>query len=485
MATDPKGVNIPITSTFDSSGTDAAQRELDQVKRDADAAASASSQGFGGQLDGTTRDGAQVEEIRRGTEATVQAQAATSDLTEAEIELAKAKAAVIQGAGEEALKHLEATRATKAHQEGLRQVELATKALIGIQLAKELSSTLQGMKDLVPANSDLASGLDAADSAMTSLTTGMNTFIATGNPYLAVAASLAAGVSGVVSAWQEMTAAQKIATSGYGSVQASMVPLAEQHRQLAISIRQDAIEKQFQAEGAAAVKLMKDLDALAQVKAAQSRLAAAQDRADPNLTPLDRAGNEAVRFSDAKQVEIDALSAKLRSVNEQMVINLKALAEPKDTEAFETAKQRQVDLDVAYADAIRNLVTAAEVNAAELQTKITETQQAASKDFSAGLTEAGNTIKEEIQREVDAAGANASPFAKQALARITALMADNQITPEELTELQSLASQASQSTEAVVNGQVGYFQRLMTWAEASKREWAAFEKRLAALEEKN
>jgi len=485
MANDPKGVNIPITSTFDPSGTDAAKRDLEEVKREADAAASASSQGFGGQLDGTTNAGRQVDEINRGTEATQAAQVATDDLTQAEMELAKARAATIQGAGEEALKHLEAARATKAHQEGLRQVELATKALIGIQLAKELSSTLQGMKDLVPANSELANGLDAADSAMSSLTTGMNTFIATGNPYLAVAASLAAGISGVVSAWIEMAAAQKIAASGYGSVQASMVPLAEQHRQLAISIRQDAIEKQFEAEGAAAIKLMKDLDALAEVKAAQSRLASAQDRADPNLTPLDRAGNEAQRFSDAKQLEIDQLSAKLRSVNEQMVINLKALAEPKDTQMFEEAKQRQVELDVAYADAIRNLLTASQKNAAELETKITETQQAASKDFAAGLTAAGNTIKEEIQREVDAAGANASPFAKQALSRITALMADNQITPDELAELQSLASQASQSTEAVVNGQVSYFQRIITFAEASKRQWESFDARMRALEEKN
>lgn len=125
MANEPKGVNIPITSTFDPSGTDAAKRELEEVKRDADAAASASSQGFGGQLDGTTRDGAQVDEIRRGTEAKAEARAATSDLTEAEMELAKAKAALVQGTGEEALKHLEAARATKQYQEGLKQIEMA------------------------------------------------------------------------------------------------------------------------------------------------------------------------------------------------------------------------------------------------------------------------------------------------------------------------------------------------------------------------
>jgi hypothetical protein len=486
MATDPKGVNIPITSTFDSSGTDAAQRELDQVKRDADAAASASSQGFGGQLDGTTRDGAQVEEIRRGTEATVQAQAATSDLTEAEIELARAKAAVIQGAGEEALKHLENARATKAYQDGLKQIELASKAMIGIQVAQELTRTLASMKDLVPAGSEVSSALDSMSASLGVVSSGMSTFIATGNPVLAVLGGLAGGIQETYVAWKDMREAQKIVETGMGSVQKSMVPLAEQHRELAQQIRADAIDKLFAAEGAAASKAQKEIESLNRVKAAQDQLAAAKDKADPNLSNLDRAANQVQRVSEAQQREMAQLKAKLADLENQRGTLVEAVrAAPTGSDDREKAQANKQALEQAIADVTQKIQEQEAVNVAELGTKIVETRESAKDEAVSGLTKAGQTLKDEIQREVDAAGAQASPFAKQALERAKQVLQDGQVTPEELDELRSIASQASQSTEALVNGQVGYFQRLMTYAEASKRDWQAFEKRLASLEEKN
>jgi hypothetical protein len=486
MATDPKGVNIPITSTFDPSGTDAAKRELEEVKRDADAAASASSQGFGGQLDGTTRDGAQVDEIRRGTEAKAEARAATSDLTEAEMELARAKAAAMQGAGEEALKHLENARATKAYQDSLRQLEIASKALIGIQVAQELTRTLASMKELVPAGSDGAAALDSMSASLGVVSSGMSTFISTGNPVLGVLGGLAGGISGVTAAWKDMREAQKVVETGNGSVQKSMVPLAQYHRELAQQIRADAIDKLFKAESDAATKLIADLESLNRVKASQDRLAAAQDKANPNLSNADRAGNEVQRQVEAQQREIAELKAKQATLENQRGTLVEAVrAAPQGSDIEEKAKADLEALDKAVEDNQRTIQEATEIGKAEISTKITETMGTVRDQTSSDLTKAGQDLKDELTREVEAAGANASVAAKQALERATRILADGQVTPEELDELKGIATQSMQSTEAVMNNSMSYFQSMLTWAEGQKRTWQSFDARMRALEERN
>jgi hypothetical protein len=318
------------------------------------------------------------------------------------------------------------------------------------------------------------------------VSSGMSTFIATGNPVLGVLAGLAGGIQATVAAWKDMREAQKIAETGMGSVQKSMVPLAQVHREIAQQIRQDAIDKLFKAESDAASKLTKDLESLNRVRAAQDQTAAAQDRANPNLTNADRAGNEVQRQLEAQQREIAALKQQQSALENQRATLVEAVrAAPKGSDLEEKAKADLEALEKSYTDIERSIQEATDIGKAEIATKVTETMSTVRDQTTSDLTKAGEALKDELQREVDASGANASVAAKQALERATRMLADGQVTPEELDELKGIATQSMQSTEAVINNSMSYFQSMLTWAEGQKRTWQSFDARMRALEERN
>jgi hypothetical protein len=475
-------------------GAEKAAADLDNVARGQaevrNAGNASGAGGFSGQLAGTVSAGAQREEVslnQQVADSVQQVATATTALSDEDRKLAEEKATLIQKAGEEALAHLRAAASAKSHEDQLRRIELATRALVGVQIIGQLSGMLSEFRALVPAGSNTAAAIEGVEAASGSLTAGFNTFIATGNPMLAVMASLAGGAKGVYDAYVEMAAAQKSVSTGMGSVQKSMVDSETYHRNLAQSVRNDQLVKQLDSETAANERLNDSFRRSNEIRRAQEELAAAQGQAggaSQGEQAVARTSSQAAEFaSQVKQAE-----QNLVAMNSQMTTQVelvRSLEKGNGSIAeLDAAIKKRDEMSAALNKAQEDLVAMNEVGMLKLQAVAVQGQQVITDEAVTFNTETAEKFKAKMEELKASNGGQLDTLGQAALDRVNQMLEDGKILQNEMANLKSAMDQGRQSRQAADQTTLGYFATLAADSNSHNSRLKALEGQMQAISDR-
>ena len=360
-----------------------------------------------------TRDLADA--TRESAEATAHAAKETALLTDEQKRTAEEAGKAAKEFTDEAVKQLEAAKAAKEHEKALRETALATRMMVAMQAAEqfkpyltELAKAIEQSRTFGEASDDVARGLDATGEALGILTTGLSTFIATGNAAAAVAASTASGFAGVIAAWKEMRAAQANTDLSASRAAESQNRLVE-YRQRWNSLAGDRAAIETMDEELAILREQEH--SLNRQLEARQRLADAQNEAASLEVRMARATGGDVAAAQAsslatqlatglQKLEGDLAKAKTRMEianrqYEQMDQEVSLMEDMKDTESGEysrlvAAKAKALedreraaealdDQTEAFALSRQNLIRSVEVNLAETEKEYGDATSAAAK----------------------------------------------------------------------------------------------------------
>jgi myosin heavy subunit len=205
---------------------------------------------------------------------------------------------------------VKASRSAEAQARSIREVEKATKALLLQQVAVALQDTISQLREATGETGALREelgglngALEVAESSIGIFSVGLTTFIATGNPAAAVAASVVTGLKGVADAYSEMKAAQK----DLADAPKRHAEWMEYIRQAQESLRRDARTEfqlnTYRAEADQLERAARTLQRINELRSVQSGADVARAQADVTI-----AQNNG---GDVKQAEAKLLSAQL------------------------------------------------------------------------------------------------------------------------------------------------------------------------------
>ncbi len=288
--------------------------------------------------------------------------------------------------------------ANEAQAESIKRIEEATKALLALKLVEDARRTLSSVREMVPATGDLRDALDAADQSLGSFSGGMQAFIATGNPYIAVAAALASGIGGVAQAYRQMERDIYNADHAQERFKENMVDAATQHRELARSIRADALAEQ-----------MKDAEFATRNLAEALRRRNDEARAGRELqdvvasvsgaTPADDAVRALTQELAIQEANLQALREKEALLRSELATQLEIVRNREGQEGvpvaeIEAERAKLEQLGVALSNASADLASASLVAITELQAQSTES-------YATVANEAGAAIRANAQQTID------------------------------------------------------------------------------------
>jgi len=281
--------------------------------------------------------------IQQTGEAAQQASADVLQLTEAEQAMvAEAKKAAQELANQD-LATVKAARAAKEQAESIRQVESATRAMVAMEVAQHLQSLISQMRSTAEEGTDMAHVLDQAGTSLGVFQAGIGTFIATGNPLLGVLAGIAGGAGGVVSAFKEMTAAQKAAEQAerqYADMVVSSANAVREARQSYMREQRTAfIQKVYADENA---ELEKQVGLIRQI----NELRSAKNDLEVSLaqSSVTRARNEG---GDVGLAEMQLLATRLRTELDNLTQQVTESRAAADAAAEAASKARILANDAA------------------------------------------------------------------------------------------------------------------------------------------
>ena len=347
-----------------------------------------------------------------------------------------------------------------------RDVAIAQRVMFAVGASEAIARTVDELKNMVDANSDAERALDAVASSMRSVSAGMQTFIATGNPYAAAAATAATGVYDLIGAYKEMALSLELLDRHEKRFQASMTTSAERRAQVTNEIRRNSFAETLEADARALREFNDEVERLRGIEAARGRLddataaAGGESRGDRAARTLsveaNRAAEEEAAASERVRLLADSLSTTQRELSFLTETAGSSVAE------IEAARARMEQADELWRNAIRDRDAIAEKNAIELQAAAVEASSTASEDAKNLVDGMVERVRQSMADTVEQSGGRLQADAAGAIQRFTDLATDaipnNEQLPALLQELRIFRG----SHDAFVAGMSGNIDDLIS-----------------------
>jgi hypothetical protein len=350
------------------------------------------------------------------------------------------------------IKSKQAAEAQREQAEAARQTADATRGLVAIDVAERLTATIEKLRAAGVGGEAFADGLDAASKASTSLNAGLKTFIATGNPYLAVGAAVVTGVFDLKSAYTQMRDALDKADSGFSNVKNSMVDAATYHRELARSIKQDNLAKDFKDETEAAAALTAELRRQRELAEALESLATTRAKAGGadagQLAVQDAAQADAGVGRDLEAARLRQAEAQRLAAIQRQTVETGADQQGVPVANVDAAKEKLHQLLIEVENATRDLANLELIGAAKVQEAGIRAAEKVTSDAEEQFTKIGQETKAKLQALASAPGAVIDESYRQAAASLSKIFEDQKVTLDEIPKLESAFRQMSQSVLA-------------------------------------
>lgn len=407
MASD--GIKVRIDTEADTSGVDDAAAALDDLQQASEATA------------------AGTDSLAAATQAEAKAQA------QADVERAKA------------------LRTQREQAAVIKQIEANTRAMLAASAASEVAAIARQFREL----GDTAAG---ASTALDSLSAGLTTFVATGNPVAAVAAAIGSSLGAAIKFAKEYRNETDLAAKAHDNAAAAARKFAESRARLAAQVGQERLADQFWEEASAQQDAVEAIERRNRVEAVrretEASIAAAtatkgpQAEADAAVTA---AGNELAALDDRlRELAAQAQSAALAA--DQAKTALREAPADLDMEGIRDlelkVRETRAASEKAYADLEAEQEIAAmqgKAIATKADAAVRQIAEQAATDFGAMTENFGATLAAEVASQ----GAAATAASRQALANVRQVLSDSVIQQEEVAVLVTAVRQmANSSSEA-------------------------------------
>lgn len=453
-----QNLEVGIKTTADTSGLKQTAEGLDAVKQAAEGAANATKQvGVSNQIPEMERKLAiEQEQARNQAELAQQKREETAvdaGLTQAEKDLAKARADNTQAAGESALAAARSKRESDQLAQSLSTLERQQKALLAIELGSRAADSLRAIKDLSGATGAFGSTLSAGASSLDTLTSGLGAFLATGNPVLGLLAGLAKGGADVVREWRAMRQAIKDADAAQKDLVGSTERLKTIRAELSRQVRSEALAELYRAEAReldiAVQKLERRnqlADAAAQASATARRVAgeeAVRRGANPNQVQaaqiaagLAESLNQLQREIELREQQVEVLQAEATKTSSRFRELESSMGKGADDtlaakQAAEIAAQNAEDAEYA----VNTLKQVAESKRQELTTAAQGEMNQLSANVSSDVTRMTEQARDVIKQSIEEVGGKVPGDVKRSLTELEKVLSDNLPDAEQLPRI--------------------------------------------------
>jgi hypothetical protein len=352
---------------------------------------------------------------------------------------------------------------------GLDSLTRAAKGYIAVQLLTQLQSSLRTMKDLSGATAETADAMDAGIEAVDMFSAGLQTFIMTGNPYLAVISLIGTGIKGVGTAYKEMEEQMDATAKAQAGMQDWLVDSATYHADLARSVKADKLAAAFKEEAGAIALIEGNLRRLNQVEEARDRLQKTQAKVS-GASGGDLAVMGLTDEKEAQQRERAAKEAQIADLNKQLSLQQKVVEnqDPNGKIAdIDAAAEKLAALKTQVSEAVQDFAAWSEASNLDIQAAGTEAGESVKADAESGFKKVAEGAKEMLSNMATANGGELDQAGAAAKARVDEILADGKVTLEELKALKLAVDQARQSRQAADQTIQKYFQTLLTDATAT------------------
>lgn len=393
------------------------------------------------------------------------------NLSEAELERAKAAADVANEVSKQSFEQVKAAKAAEEYNAKLEKLEDNSRKLVAVEVAGAASRIADEFRGISPELDQMIGGF----------TNFIGILSSTGDPVKATIGAIIGEIGNLIKATQEFDAMNEETARR----QTEMLEAIRNGRALlAQQIRSENLAKFYDDETAALDRQIAAIERKARVDKAQAEAAAAAAAAGRTFSANSASANGTPVSEEARKVEetFVSLTAKLDGLNKEMQKQEELLAVA-EQRAVRAANQASITAKQEGDGSQNALAMAAE--AEKLQAAFDEAQQ----DFDAlkqitdatrdkllsealvsfegirtqvpqALAGEASKVISELENAARQQGGELSATARAALESLRTVMADGVIKPEEIAAVQTAVAQVNSSREAFDNVILSGFQRL-------------------------